>query len=154
MSWHLLGPLKHLVSGFFGERTTRRLALGFAFGCLIGLIPKDNLTVATLTTVLLALRVNAGLGLFTAACVSYLSPQFDPITHRIGHGILTHDAWQATFADWYQLPVVPWFGLHNTVVLGSLVLGLTTFLPVYYLSQPVLSLWATEEAATVSGDRA
>lgn len=137
MDWRLLSPLRSVLNLVRGERTRHQLALGLALGLVIGLLPKGNLTAVLFATLLLATRVNTGMGLLTAFCTSWLSPGLDPWCDAIGRGILTNEGWQNQFATWYQLPMVPWFGLHNTVVLGSLILGCAAILPAYYLSQPL-----------------
>ena len=55
----------------------------------------------------------------------------DPLAHRLGSAILTQPAWQKSFARLYELPLMPWTALNNTVVVGSLVLSLALFYPVY-----------------------
>lgn len=146
MDWSLISPVRYFINTIRGERTRRQLAMGFALGLVIGLLPKGNLTAVAVTSVLFASRVNIGMGLLTATLVSLISPSLDPLFDTVGRGILMHDAWQDTFARWYQLPLVPWLGLHNTVVLGSLIFGSVIFLPAYFASQPLFAMFEKQEA--------
>jgi len=140
MDWRWISPVRYLLNLVRGERTRHQLALGFALGIAIGLLPKGNLTAMSMTALLLGTRVNTGVGLLTALCVSCLAHQLDPLLGTVGRTILLQERWQGTFSAWYELSLVPWFGLHNTVVLGALVFGSVAFLPAYFLSGPVFAI--------------
>ncbi len=78
---------------------------------------------------------------------------------------------QGIWRWFYEMPLAPWTDFNNTIVMGSLILGLTLFYPVYRLTRPlfekytpVLSeklqkyrivqiLWGTE-VGVVAGDAA
>ena len=150
MFLQLIRPLRPLARVFTSAGTPRQLALGFALGMLIGLVPKGNLTAATLSVILLGTRVNLATGMAGAVLFSWLGTFADPLTHRIGEALLTNRSLEPFWESVYQLPLAPWTGLHNTVVLGSLLLGLWLFWPVYRLSQFVLDRyqpWAVERLA-------
>jgi uncharacterized protein (TIGR03546 family) len=131
--------LRGLVQAFLEEDAPRRLAFGFALGMLIGLVPKGNLTAAALGVIVLASRANLGTAALATGLFSWVGMWLDPLTHRLGTALLTREAWQVQCARLYELPLVPWTRLNNTVVLGSLLLGIGLFLPVYGLSR-----WAFE----------
>jgi uncharacterized protein (TIGR03546 family) len=48
--------------------------------------------------------------------------------------VLTFDPLETTWSAFYQLPIVPWTRLENTVVMGSLCLGLLLAIPIYSIS--------------------
>jgi len=124
----------------FGQALTeteapRWVALGAALGMTIGLMPKGNLCVAVLSVVLLATRANLLAAAVSTAVFSWVGAWTDPVAHRLGLALLT-PAWLKPYWAWlFELPLVPWTRLNNTVVLGSLVLGLFLFYPVYRLSK-------------------
>ena len=135
----LIRFLRNIVSVFTAAGSPRQIAFGVALGAMIGLVPKGNLTAALLAILLLTLRVNLTAGTAAALLFSWVGAWTDPLAHRIGSTILTHPAVQPIGAYLFDLPVVPWTALSNTVVLGSLVLGLVLFYPVYWLSYAVLA---------------
>ncbi len=49
-------PIRFLIQGIAGADTPRQLALGFAIGMVIGLVPKGNLTAVALSMILSAER--------------------------------------------------------------------------------------------------
>lgn len=130
----LLGPLRMLWGLLRAGGSPHGLALGFAFGMTLGLLPKGNLTAVALSLVVLALEVNLTAVAAATMLFSWVAVVTDPLAHRIGWAILTAPSCQTAFAKLYELPLVPWTALNNTVVLGSLVLSLVLFYPVYRLS--------------------
>lgn len=130
-------PIRFLVQGIAAADTPRQLALGFAIGMMIGLVPKGNLTAVVLSMILLGTRVNIATGMLGAFVFSWVSGWTDPLAHRIGSSLLTHDSLQPLFGWLYSLPLVPWTALDNTVVFGSLTLGVWLFLPVYHFGYGV-----------------
>ena len=119
--------------------TPRQLAWGFALGVLLGILPKGNLVAVILTAVILATRANLGVGILTAVFFSFAAPVADPITHRIGLAVLTHDTLGPPWSRLFDWPLLPWTALNNTVVMGSLILGLALVYPSYRVSRPLFA---------------
>jgi len=134
----IFGPLRAIVGLFTAAASPRGLAVGCALGMMLGLLPKGNLTAAALSLVVLSLRVNLTAVAAATAVFSSVAVWTDPLAHRLGAAVLTQPAWQGTLAWLYELPLAPWTGLNNTVVLGSLLLSLVLFYPVYRVCWLVL----------------
>ncbi len=134
----LLRPVRYLIKAVTAERDPKRIALGVALGMLVGLVPKGNLTAGVLAFVLFAIRANLGAGLLTAFAVSAMSPWLDPLTHGIGLRLLSWNIVRNTMGSFHNAPVFPWLALNNTVVLGSLLLGLALVYPTYHLSHRLI----------------
>ncbi len=130
----ILRPLRKLVEVFTGGGTPEAIALGCAMGMMVGLLPKGNLTAAAISMFVLATHANLAAAAISGTAFSWAGLWTDPLAHRIGSAILTEPAWQKTFARLYELPLAPWTALNNTVVLGSLVLALVLFYPVYRIT--------------------
>jgi len=143
----LFRPLRLALRALTTDCSARQLALGFALGLVIGLVPKGNLIAVSLTVLLFATRVNLGVGLLTAMGVSALAPVVDPLLHGFGWKILTHPGVQTCLASWYERPLIPWTDLDNTVVAGGLALGLVLFYPAYHLSRPLFERYHPRLAA-------
>lgn len=127
----LLGGFLFVREWFFAEGTPRQIALAVAIGMMLGLVPKGNLTSASLLILLFALRVNLGFGLMAACLFSLFAPMLDPIADRLGRVALAAGAVQWIGAQLFALPLVPWTRLNNTVVLGQLLTALMLAYPVY-----------------------
>ena len=134
---YLLRPIRFFAKALTSELAPRQLAVGFALGMVIGLVPKGNLTTIVLVAILCAIRVNLGVGLLSAFVFSWAGILTDPLTHHIGLFLLTHDSLRPLWSYLYDLPVAPWTDFNNTIVLGSLVLGLALAYPAYRFSLPL-----------------
>ena len=143
----LWASFKSTVRGF---DSPGQLALGLAFGVLIGLIPKDSLLPYAIGV--LAVLTPGNLVCLAAGILlgSVTSPVLDAYTHQFGMAALTYAPLESTWTSIYQLPLAPWTRLNNTVVMGNLLLGLATFLPLYIVSNqfflrlgPPLYRWLT-----------
>ncbi|MCH2595215.1 MAG: TIGR03546 family protein [Pirellulales bacterium] len=148
MTTLLMRPLRHLVQGLVANDSPRQVATGFTLGMLIGLIPKGNLIILVLTLLLCALRVNKPAGLMAAACFSLVGLFFDPFTHQLGALVLVHETIRPLHRWLYELPLGPWLGMNNTVVVGQLLIGIYLVFPTYWLTnrfvckvQPRMTKW-------------
>ena len=137
----LLKPVRFFVMALVRESSPRQMAWGLALGTLVGLVPKGNLIAVVLMLVLCSLRINLGVGLLTAFVVSWVAVLLDPFTHWIGWALLTADQIEPLWAYFNALPLAPWTEFNNTVVLGSLALGLLLVLPLRHYSEPWFSRW-------------
>tara|TARA_R110002124_G_scaffold80791_2_gene213720 strand:+ start:3333 stop:3758 length:426 start_codon:yes stop_codon:yes gene_type:complete len=140
-------------------------------GMIIGLVPKDNLISVLLLFLLASLKINLCSASLATLLFSWLTLLLDPLSHLIGRSVLLAAPLQGIWRWFYEMPLAPWTDFNNTIVMGSLILGLTLFYPVYRLTRPlfekytpVLSeklqkyrivqiLWGTE-VAVVAGDAA
>ena len=77
-------PFHYLWKAIVAERSPQQIAWGIALGVLVGIVPKGNLTAWLFGLLLLATRVNLGVGMLTAFLVTGLSSLTDPLTHGIG----------------------------------------------------------------------
>ena len=103
----------------------------------------------SLCVLVFSLRVNTSLALIAAVAFSWTGALLDPIAGKLGLQVLGIGSMQATYATVLNLPLGPWLGLNNSVVMGSLLIGLYLAYPVYWVSlivserlQPRLISWA------------
>jgi uncharacterized protein (TIGR03546 family) len=138
-------PFRFLYQALTAERSSRQIALGIALGVVIGLLPKGNLVALSFVFLLFALRTNLAAGFLAAGSCSWIGVGLDPISHRLGEVVLTFAPLQGWFASIYKLPLVPWTSLNNTVVMGSLIIGLVQFGPTYFWCRRLLGDRSTRE---------
>lgn len=147
-----LRPARRLVQSLLAHDTSTQLAAGFALGMVFGLLPKGNLIAVSLFVLLFSLRINTGMSLLAALAFSWIGPAFDPVCDKLGAYVLTSPALQATYASIFQLPLAPWFEFNNTAVVGSLILGLWAFYPVFWLSYQTIE-WHRRRAPAAAAPR-
>jgi uncharacterized protein (TIGR03546 family) len=144
----LLRPVRLLAQTVLTHDSPRQVAWGFVLGMLIGLVPKGNLLCLALTVLLCAVRVNKTAGVCAAGLFALCGFLLDGLAHQIGALVLLWEPARPLHVWLYELPLGPWLGTNNTVVVGQLLLGLYFAFPVYYFAmqfasrlQPVLSQW-------------
>ncbi len=142
-----LKPIRLALKALITEATPGQLALGFAMGVLIGLVPKGNLIAITLGIVLAASRANLGVAAATILGFSFLSGYVDPFSDQVCWWLLSHPSLTEMWANLYNRPVMPWTDFNNSIVLGSLVIGLLLLYPMYRLSKPVFARYTVKVAA-------
>ena len=130
----ITGPLRLLSKAILANDSTTQLALGFTLGMVIGMVPKANLIAVALGVLLCSVKVNRAMGLLAACAFSWIGTFADPFTHKLGLKVLQLESLQSTYAALFELPLGPWIGFHNSVVIGSLLLGLYVTYPVYWFS--------------------
>jgi len=143
-------PLRVTLQALLAGDSPRQLAAGFSLGMVLGLMPKGNLIALSLCVLLFSLRVNKRLALVAAVMFTCVGTLADSFTHQLGSEVLRIGALQAGFASVYELPLGPWIGFHNTVVTGSLLVGLYLVYPVYWAGH-VSSRWLEPRAGSWFG---
>lgn len=131
----LMKPLRFLVLAFTDESTPRRIAMGFAIGAAIGLIPKDNLTVLALIVLLFAVRVNILAGIVGALLFTFAGHAMTPFLDHMGASLLSVIPLQGFYERMAESPFGAWTRLNNTVVAGGLLVGLLQLVPLYWIAQ-------------------
>jgi uncharacterized protein (TIGR03546 family) len=136
MIW-LIRQFLYLRKAITAVDSPRQVALGFALGMLLGLMPKGNLLVVLLSMVILSCRMNLAVAMLSTLTFSGVGMLADPLTHRLGLALLEWPLLRPLWTRLYSLPLVPWTDFNNTVVLGSFVLGLALLYPAYHLAWTV-----------------
>jgi uncharacterized protein (TIGR03546 family) len=127
----LLRPLRLVAQALTANDSPRQTAWGFALGMLVGLLPKGTMLAMGLAMLVFALRVNKTAAVLAIGVFSYLGWLLDDIAHRIGAIVLLWEPARHTFTWLYDMPLGPFIGFNNTVVMGQLLIGLYLFYPAY-----------------------
>jgi uncharacterized protein (TIGR03546 family) len=114
------------------DATPPALAGGLALGAIAGITPTASLHNLALLLVVMMIRVNFSGAMLGWAVFSGVGALLDPLSNRIGYALLVEVTPLRPLWTWvYNTPVLPWFRLHNTLTLGSLVLALLLLAPLY-----------------------
>ncbi len=125
---------KGTVRGF---DTPHQLGLGLAFGVAVGLIPKDSLLPYAIGVIAILSTANLlcfGIGVVVAHVAS---PTLDHLTHEIGSWFLTFRPLEPIWATLSEFPLVAWTRFNNSVVMGTLILGILLAVPIYTMTRMV-----------------
>ncbi len=112
-----------------------QIAIAVTAGALLGILPKTSLLFLLVGMICFVMPAHLPLLALTAMLISFVSPLLQPTLGRIGLWSLTHPKLFAYWLQFDSLPLVPWLGLHNTVVNGSLFAWLVASIPVYVSSR-------------------
>ncbi len=134
----LLKPLLSMLMEILEEESAAVLAASLTIGMIAGFVPKDNLLAIILGVLILALRFNLTMATASAAVFSGVAAMFDPVAEALGRAILTHHSLTTYWAWLYEVPLLPWTRFNNTIVMGSLLLGLALATPMYLASRHII----------------
>jgi uncharacterized protein (TIGR03546 family) len=129
----LLKLIQQLVKALNSDGTPGQVAAGIALGAVFGLTPLINLHNLVLFGCALIFYVSMpGVFLGWTLAVPF-GFALDPLFDAVGSWLLGAPALQGLWTALYNLPVVPFTNFNNTVVLGSFVVWLVSFVPVFFL---------------------
>lgn len=113
-------------------QTPQQIAGGFALGSILGFSPMFTLQGLLIWLIILVLNVNLSAALLALTFGSLFAYLLDPLFHWVGYQLLADTpALHGTWTALYNMPVAPLTRFNNTVVLGSLVVAVILFLPIY-----------------------
>lgn len=121
------GILKILNS----ESEPGQISLAFCLSMIMGFTPLYSLYNVLVLFIVLVVRVNLssfilGWGIFKG--VAYI---LDPLFHVTGYKILTLESFQGLWTLVYNIPLMRVARFNNSIVMGSLLISLILFVPMY-----------------------
>lgn len=128
-----LKSLAKILQLLNSETAPSQLAAGVCFGMIVGLSPTISWLNLFFFLVVFLLRVNLSLFFMSTAIFALLSFALDPLFDRVGYWALVDlTAARQLWVAIASAPILPYFRLNNTIVMGSLLTALILFLPVFF----------------------
>lgn len=125
--------------------------MGFALGTIIGLTPSRALHNLIVFILILIGNVSIPAAFFAIFLFSCFAHFLDPLFHGLGYFLLVEiEFLQPVWTYLYNIPIAPLTRFYNTVVLGSLVVSLAIFFPVYWGFKQIVILYREKMAEKVS----
>jgi uncharacterized protein (TIGR03546 family) len=141
--------LKQIIVIFQTDISPNQVAWGFALGAILGLVPNMFMKLI-LFIVIMMFRVNVSAAFLAWAVYEILSFALDPLLDIIGFYVLNISSLNAFYTWLYNLPVVPFTKFNNTVVMGSLVVGIILIIPNMIIAKKLLVYYRTHLRDKVS----
>lgn len=131
-----------------------QLSTALALGVVCGLLPKFSLLFCAIAVVCCCLPIHLPLAAATCFMLSFAVGPLTQTAGRAGLWSLAHSGLSDMWSSLDSLPWLTWVGLNNTVVHGSLLIGLGLALPIFLLTRPLVTSMSPARAADpeMSGD--
>jgi len=132
----LLKLVRSLVNTLHSDGSPAQIAAGVALGAALGLTPIANAHNALIFVLLAVLNVSFAAGLLAWGVFVPVGFLLDRVFDRIGHWLLVDaQSLRPLWTAWDNIPGLALTNFNNTVVLGSVVVWLLLFLPIYFLAR-------------------
>lgn len=142
--------LRILIAAIRGSDSPKQIGFGIALGMMIGLIPKDSAFALLFGMFVFATSVNVLATTLSAIVFTWIGSMCDPVFHQVGFYVLTHETMEASWIWLYQQPFSAWTRFNNTVVMGSLIIGLFLMFPVYYYSTGLFEAYGAQVSRSLT----
>ena len=149
----MLRLIARLLRVLNSETNPGQISLGFCFAMVAGITPLLSLHNVVVLLLVLILRVNLSAFLLGLAVFSGMAYLLDPVFHWNGLQILTAPALEGMWTSLYNSTLWRFARFNNTIVMGSLVFALVLFIPLYVLSNQLITHYRTHVLAWVEKTR-
>jgi uncharacterized protein (TIGR03546 family) len=149
----LLKLLQSLFQTLHSEGTPGQVAAGLMLGAGIGLSPILAGHNLVLVAALILLNVSFGGGMLGLALFTPLGFLLDPVFDRVGLTLLQAPALQGLWRTAYNVPLVPYTGFNNSVILGSLVCWIGLALPLFFGGRRAIAVYRARYGERVLNSR-
>ena len=146
-----LPVIGNLIGILNDKSSANQIALAAALGAMAALLPGFGLISLCLFIVIFLLNVNIAAAFLAMASFKPVGFLLDPIAHKVGLILLVKTpALKPFWTLLYNLPFVPFTRFNNTVVLGSLALGLLAFPFIFILTRTFVNIYREKWRAHIN----
>ncbi len=149
----MLTILAKIFKTLNSETEPFQISLALSFAMIAGLTPLWSLHNILVLLLVLILRINLTtfmLGWLGFSGVAYV---LDPLFHVFGLHILTNNSLHGLWTALYNSPLWRLSNYNNSILMGSLVISLGLFVPLFFLSNLVISKYREHILAWVMKSR-
>lgn len=145
----MLKKLIKLLKAINSNKNPGEISHAVCLGMMLGLIPKSNLLWYVLAIFFVFMRIHKGSFVLFTFLFSLLAPALDPLFDTVGYWFLTLEPVAPFFIELLEIPFMGFTKINNTIVMGSLLVSLGAYIPVYWLSRLILKFWRATLAPVV-----
>jgi uncharacterized protein (TIGR03546 family) len=140
MFW--LKQIRSFIAVLNSNASPAQVSWGIALGAIVGVMPFKTLLSSLMLLFILLVNVNWSAAMLSIVIFSIISIPLDILSHAIGYALLTKvDALLPLWTRLYNMPFVPFTRFNNSVVLGSLVLGIILLVPNYLIFKRLIVMY-------------
>lgn len=127
--------ISKLLKALSSEASPAQIAGGIVLGMIIGLTPVFSIHNLFIIVLIIVLKVNIGMAIFSFAIFSGLAYLADPVFHNFGIWLLENESMQSMFTSMYDNEFWAITKFYNTVVIGSFFISLFLCVPMFPLTK-------------------
>ena len=135
----------HFIFKFLRElnsaTSAKMMVLSIVFGLIAGFLPAVNFFTFVIFFVVLIFRIPIGLFLASFSFFEFLGYFLDPVFHKTGAFLLKSSFLEPLWTFLYNIPLFRWSGFNNTIVMGSLVLGIVFGIILYFVLSKLILIY-------------
>jgi uncharacterized protein (TIGR03546 family) len=124
-----------------------------SLGLLLALVPKANLLWLFLFLLTIFIRVNKGAFFLSLILLSFAVPYADVFLDRLGFMLLSLPFLNTFYTVLYQTPFIGLTKFNNTIVAGSLVMGIIAYVPAYVLFRSIVVQYRKKLQPMIAGSK-
>ncbi|MDE3018262.1 MAG: TIGR03546 family protein [Nitrospirota bacterium] len=149
----MMRMLARLLAVLNSETHPGQISLGFCFAMVAGFTPLMSLHNLLVLLLVLVIRVNLSAFLLGLPVWSGLAFGLDPLFHRVGLAMLINDSLAGLWTSLYNSTLWRLEHFNNSIVMGSLLVSLLAFAPLYVLSNLAIRRYRAHVLAWVEKTR-
>lgn len=115
-----------------------QLAAGLSCGIILGFSPFLSLQTLILLFVLLFFRIQIGAAFMAAFFFKFVAWLVDPLADVLGRAVLENEGLRPLFVSLYNMPLVPLTRFNNSIVMGSMVVGVLLAIPAFFIFRSLI----------------
>jgi uncharacterized protein (TIGR03546 family) len=135
-----INVLEKLLRFLQRDISSNRIAFGIVLGAVLGLVPSLFIKFVVLILIL-ALPVNLVYSAISAALFSVIFFFAVPLFNNIGFFILNVQFFMPLWRFFYNAAILPFIGLNNTVIMGSVTFLAVLLLPIFFVSKKIVAYY-------------
>lgn len=120
------------------ETGTNQLASGLACGLILGFSPFLSIQTFLILFLIFFFRIQMGAAFLAAFFFKFVAFLFDPVADQLGRAVLETPSLRPLFTELYNMPLVPMTRFNNSIVMGSMIVGLILVIPAFFVFRSLI----------------
>ncbi|MCP4681009.1 MAG: TIGR03546 family protein [Desulfobacterales bacterium] len=129
----MIDMIAKLLKILNSESEPGQISIAFCLAMIAGFTPFYSLHNLLILLLVLIFRINLSGFILGWALFSGCAYLLDPVFHRIGYALLTMPSLKGLWTAFYNIVLLRLENFNNTVVMGSFMVSILLFIPLYFL---------------------
>ncbi len=135
------------------ETGTNQLASGLACGLILGFSPFLSIQTFLILILVFFFRIQMGAAFLAAFFFKFVAFLFDPAADQLGRAVLETPSLRPLFTEMYNMPLVPMTRFNNSIVMGSMIVGLILVIPAFFVFRSLILKYRVTVVARFKGTK-